>query len=137
MASNFWERVRRFRLPGLTCTTCHNLRIDDQTTSKQVIWIDVRQLAESADGGDCPWCSLVYRSLLEVGAKLPVLGESTFACIVAQRNKPFYVEWQGVGKTITAEIYQIDGKCDPIVIDSLVSGQDAKEPKAMARAYLN
>jgi hypothetical protein len=73
--------------------------------------------------------------LIERGAELPAPGISAFARIVAQKSRPFYVEWiSQQQERITAEIYQIDGKFDLLVF---ISEQVAKEPKAMVQAYPN
>ncbi|RDW75449.1 hypothetical protein BP6252_06591 [Coleophoma cylindrospora] len=93
---------------GASCVTCQNLSTDEHTSTKQVILIEAFDLAESADEGYCKWCSLVYRSLLERGAELPTPGNRAFARVVAQPNRPFYVQWTSQQqRRITAEIYQI------------------------------
>jgi hypothetical protein len=53
---------------------------------------------------------------MELGAELLTPGRSALARIVAQRSRPFYMEWIGYQKRITAEIYQIVGEFNPPVI---------------------
>jgi hypothetical protein len=90
-----------------------NSRDELPSSSKRRLRLNVFDLAESADAGDCLWCSLIYRSLIEVGAQLPEPGTQGTATIIANMGKPFYVEWTTVQQRIAAEIYQSPGQHTP------------------------
>lgn len=103
------------------CSLCHNLflAVMDPSSPKQPqgstpessrLRLDVFDLAESADSGDCLWCALIYRSLIGLGAELPEPGTIGTAAIVARQGKPFYVEWATMQERIAAEIYQPVGQ---------------------------
>lgn len=120
MAENSWKGAGRAYLRpqkggGSACQVCRGLNLHNDNVARQVIRIDVFDLAESADEGDCRWCSLIYRSMMELGAQLPGPGSSCFVRIIAQKGSPVYVEWLGQHGRIAGEIYQAAGKHNRIL----------------------
>ncbi|KAI9698310.1 MAG: hypothetical protein M1820_007472 [Bogoriella megaspora] len=77
-------------------------------TSEDFAFLDLFDLAESDFEERCRWCSLIHRSMIELGAQLPEVGRPGYARVSFQEGRPIYVEWTGKSR-ITAEIYQIEG----------------------------
>jgi hypothetical protein len=66
--------------------------------------IDAFRLADSADSGDCLRCALIYRSMVQLDARLPPPDQTAFIRVNCRKHEPCLVEWQGTTR-ICAEIY--------------------------------
>jgi hypothetical protein len=111
MANNRWKGSgpsflrSSDRTDSIICKVCGNLDLQASTLPRDPKRLDLFDLIESADENDCIWCSLIYRSMLALGAELPQPGLPGYARVIARKGKPFYVEWHGGTKRIAAEIY--------------------------------
>ncbi|KAF2655804.1 HET-domain-containing protein [Lophiostoma macrostomum CBS 122681] len=106
-----------FTRPQTQCLVCRGLHLKTTQGSKvhhssiddtsRLVRIDAFDLAESADAGDCLWCSLVYRSMIQLGAELPEPEMAGRVTVVSSHGEPFHVEWAASRQRIAAEIFQV------------------------------
>jgi len=84
------------------CTVCGQL--NDPAKARLGLRIDAFRLADSADSGDCLRCALIYRSMIQLDARLPPPDQAAFIRVISRKDEPYLVEWQGTTR-ICAEIY--------------------------------
>jgi len=85
----------------------------DMIAPKDLIKIDMFELAGNATNEACVVCSIMWSGISTLGAHLPPPHTNATVAVVARPRKPMYITWNAVDSSGAAEIYYSTGMSLP------------------------